>query len=264
MRIAQLSDLHLLEAGFDARSALSKMRARFLSVGRPVDRADRRARFVKGVQAAVAAGFDRLLLSGDLTEEGTESQFEEVANVLAEAKVDAARVTLLAGNHDRYHSEDAWRRAMDGPFRGSKEGSEPILADGVTLIPIDTTRMQHYVLSAGEIALEEWRRVRALVAARKGPVVLFMHHPPQLHRTPHMQWIDGLRNAHLVHDLLREFPNVHVMHGHTHRAVAQVWPGSSVPRVFSPQSVVTGDSPLRIYEVDARGLRAADDDLVDQ
>ncbi|MCC6809218.1 MAG: metallophosphoesterase [Deltaproteobacteria bacterium] len=263
MRVAQLSDLHLLEPGFSARSFGSQWRARFLSIGRPLDAKARRTRFVDALKAAVQRGFDHLLVSGDLTEEGEPEQFEVAAEALAEAKIASDRVTLLAGNHDIYARSDGWKRALAGPLAAAAQASrfgEPIDTRGVTFIPVDTTRAQHYVLSAGELDHAQWDKVRALVADRtkKGrAVVLFMHHPPRRHVFSPMQWIDGLRNAHLVHTLLKDFPNVHVIHGHTHRAVQEIWPGNARARVFSSESVVESKDPLRVYNVDDSGVSIA-------
>jgi Icc protein len=246
MRLAQLSDLHLLEPGFHRRSWLSQFRARFLSIGRPVDAADRRARFVAGLKKAVAAGFDRLLLSGDLTEEGTPEQFAEVNRVLDEANIDRSRIITFAGNHDAY--------------AGASLPLPAIIDDGpVSLIPVDTVRQQHYLFSAGEIADGEWARVLAAIRERQGQtIVLLMHHPPQKRASWFMQFMDGLRNAELVQAALREFSRLHVIHGHTHHFASQIWPGSAVPRVFSPRSVVTGDVPLRLYRIDADGVGQID------
>lgn len=244
MRLAQLSDLHLLEPDFAAKSLFRQLRARFLSVGRSVDGPDRRARFAAGLVAAKAAGFDRLLLSGDLTEEGTAEQLGEVAAVLDEAGIDRARVIAFPGNHDVYSGPSPW------PF---PQFSEPIDEGPVSLIPVDTTRPQHYLFSAGE--LRDWERVLGLIDERsKQTIVLLMHHPPQQRSSTFMQFMDGLRNGELVRTALAKYPRLHVIHGHTHTASSVTWPGAENPRIFSPQSVVTGASPLRVYTIDSRGI----------
>src|SRR5690348_1512783 len=112
-RIAHLSDLHLLEDDLAARSLKERLRLSFLTFGRSIDAIARRARVARALQNAWEAEADHLVITGDVTEDGIESQFLVLADVLRESDWPAHRVTLVPGNHDAYAEEDAWSRAFD-------------------------------------------------------------------------------------------------------------------------------------------------------
>ncbi len=247
MRVANLSDVHLLEDGWQKKSALAQARARFLSVGRAVDEGDRKQRLANALQQAVRTGFDHLLLTGDLTEEGTAEQFAAFAQILSNANIPLSRVTIVPGNHDLYDLPGNLKASALAPALRS----DALDFSGATVLPVDTTRAQHYVFSSGEI--QNWDRAEATVRIVR-PVVLVMHHPPKQHKTAFMQFMDGLRKAERMQALLAEHPELYIIHGHTHHKTSQVWRGSDKPRVFGTESVVTGDNPLRIYDIDSRGV----------
>lgn len=64
-----------------------------------------------------------------------------------------------------------------------------------------------------------------------------------------MNWVDGLQNHARVRDVLGRRDNVHILHGHTHRASDRPLLDEREDRVFCTTAVVEGSSPLRIYDV---------------
>src|SRR5687767_9933485 len=82
VRIAQLSDFHLLEPGHASRRGLRSWRLSFLSAHRALDAGDRVARARRALDAARAADPDHVVITGDLTEDGTTHQFEALAELL--------------------------------------------------------------------------------------------------------------------------------------------------------------------------------------
>src|SRR6266487_2641590 len=123
MRIAHLSDFHLLEPDVRRRSVLERIRLGYLSLFRPLDAAARASRAARALVQARDTGFDHPVLSGDLTADGTPDQFEQVARVLLESRIDPAKVTLVPGNHDAYADPRAFERALEGPLRPFARGS---------------------------------------------------------------------------------------------------------------------------------------------
>src|SRR5262249_48748147 len=101
-RIAHLSDLHLLEIEHQQRDAAGRLRLSFLSFFRKLDQRERRERVQRALAAYIASGAEHLVITGDLTEDGTEPQFEVLAEVLHESGIDPREITLTAGNHDAY------------------------------------------------------------------------------------------------------------------------------------------------------------------
>ncbi|WP_437746032.1 metallophosphoesterase [Sorangium sp. So ce302] len=252
--IAHLTDFHLLEADHDRRRGAERWRLRYLSFGRPIDAAQRRRRTLAALIEAWRTGADHLVLTGDLTEDGTHAQFEVLAAVLAESGWDPARVTLVPGNHDAY-TEGAWERALEGclrPFAATSRQGTAVALPGAVVAGVSTAMMQPVTRSAGAIAARElsWIASLAAEARRSGDaLVLAQHHPPLRHPIGAMQWLDGLINSAELMALLHEHDHLHVIHGHTHRAHDAPVRSGAPPRIFCAQALVDGPSPLRLYRV---------------
>jgi 3',5'-cyclic-AMP phosphodiesterase len=244
-RIAHLSDLHVL--------ATSSSWSPWNEVAR------RRSRKVlRAIAAAKERGATHFVFTGDLTELGTPSQFDALAEVLHAAELDPDCITLLPGNHDAYTSASGWRAALDGPLRSFRRASatEPgkvvDLGDAV-LLPVDVACHQPLGRAAGELtddaagAIEH--RVRDLSKWGR-PIVLAMHHPPLPHAWRAWQWVDGLRGHRRVVDLLERFDDTFVLHGHLHYAVEKGLGRDSRPRIFGATATVDDarDQPrVRLY-----------------
>lgn len=253
--IAHLSDLHLLEEGHERRAPAARARLHFLSFGRPAHAARRKHRALRALQQARDACADHVVLTGDLTEDGHDAQFEVLAEVLAESRLDPSRVTLLPGNHDAYIDGDAFARALGGPLRPFSPTSAPgtaIRLRGSVLLALSSSVHQSPARSAGAIARRELDLAEAHARAtrRRGDaLVLAVHHSPRPHALMPLQWLDGLREHAVLGRLLLEHDHAHVIHGHTHARVDEPVRGGGAPRIFSVESVVAGRSPLRFYGV---------------
>src|SRR4051812_48590840 len=95
--IAHISDLHLLEDAIHERKGASWMRLQWLTFGKPRSPATRRLRVRKLLDRALRAHADHLVITGDLTEDGTLAQFESLAQILTESGWPPSRVTLVPG-----------------------------------------------------------------------------------------------------------------------------------------------------------------------
>jgi 3',5'-cyclic-AMP phosphodiesterase len=253
-RIAHISDVHLLAPKWG-----QDLRVRFLSFGRVLDAAARVRKLMAALRKAVRSGADHVLVSGDLTESGTPEQFETLASVLAEARIDPDRLTLVPGNHDAYASKDGWARALEGPLRRYREhaatdaGKVVELGD-VAVLPLDVACHQPVTRSSGMVtddALDRLERRLQDRAIATRTTLLVQHHPPYAHGSRAWQWIDGLANAPRMTALLARFPEVHVMHGHLHKCVDKAITGTRT-RVFGAPALVEDDeeSPrVRLYEI---------------
>lgn len=252
--IAHLSDLHLLEAKHGARRGLSRRRLAYLSAGRPHDAADRRRRALGALLAARRSGADHVLVTGDLTEDGIDEQYEVLAEVLHESGLSPTSVTLIAGNHDVYASRDAFARALEGPLAAYAETSTPgvpVVLRDLSVLPVSTAMPQPYHFSAGSIERPAIESTAAFARdSKRGgrALVVAMHHPPKRRANPVMQWFDGFRDHVAVQVILEAHDHVHVLHGHTHEVSDHgVRPGAT-PRIFGTDAVVTCEAPVRYYE----------------
>jgi 3',5'-cyclic AMP phosphodiesterase CpdA len=257
IRIAHLSDLHLLEDDLSARSLKERLRLSFLTFGRSIDAIDRRARVLRAFRRAWEANADHLVVTGDLTEDGLETQFEVLADVLRESDWPAERVTLVPGNHDAYADADAWSRALEGPladWAATSELSTVVEVGDVGIVPVSTAFNQAVTRSAGRIAPEHCARLESIVLEDrwKGRALVFaQHHAPIWRGAIH--WVDGLERADAIARILSRASGAHVLCGHVHRASDKPLVAGEPARIFTAAAVVEHETPLRLYDVcDAR------------
>jgi 3',5'-cyclic AMP phosphodiesterase CpdA len=242
--LAHLSDLHLIERDHHKRTGLARRRLAFLSAGSPLDAEARLQRAAATLQAARRAHADHVLITGDLTEDGSFAQFETLAEVLHASGLDPEIVTIVPGNHDGYGKPGTFARALQGPLRAfqatSRPGSISVLAEAV-ITPVSTMLEGQWIThSRGFVRDEDVFAVRRLASdtiSRGRAVVVAQHHPPSQHPMFALEWIDGVKNGGAMRDLLFERTRVHVIHGHVHRHNTKRLSGRSHAQVFSTASV---------------------------
>jgi 3',5'-cyclic AMP phosphodiesterase CpdA len=260
-KLAHLSDLHLIEENYTSRRRAHRFRLEYLSIARPIDAAKRRRGAARALEQAWRSGADHLVITGDLTEDGVDAQFEVLGAVLAESPWPASRVTLVPGNHDAYHDGEAFQRALAGPLQAyrdtSTEGTVTALP-GALLVAVSTSFHQSFTRSAGAV---EQRGLDAIdgaaTEAHRGGLALVVaqHHPPRGYMLPPIQFIDGLRGHAELRTLLLRHDHTHVLHGHTHVAADKPVRSGASARIFSAEAVVDSASPLRLYKVEHGHLR---------
>jgi Icc protein len=268
-RVAHISDVHILEprrrsqrVGFGSYDLSTTI----VSIGRPLDADERVRKLRRAIATATRSGAQHLVVSGDLTELGSPSQFEAFAEALHDSHVDPSQVTLVPGNHDAYTSGDAWARALDGPLRAFRESSAEKagkLVDRGSLIfmPIDVTCHQAITRSAGEISEDATRAIEHRIidpALKNKAIVLVQHHPPFSHKRRAVQWIDGLRGWGRLMDLLTRHSRVQILHGHLHHVVDRII-GIGKSRIFGASATVDDgeNARVRIYDMTPDGLESA-------
>jgi 3',5'-cyclic-AMP phosphodiesterase len=256
-RIAHLSDIHTLQ-----ERPGHGVGVHFLSFGRALDAAERRRKLQRAVDVARRGGADHYVISGDLTEIGSDGEYEAFAETLLGTGIDPDRVTLVPGNHDAYTSSTAWARALEGPLRpfrahAANEAGKVVEHDDLFIVPVDVTCVQAITRSAGELsdhvadALDRRFDDRAL--SRK-PALVVQHHHPYAHARGFWQWIDGLRGYARMLSLLARHANTFVMHGHLHKAVDRVIDTLGPARIFGAPAIVDDQrSEARVRLYDLRG-----------
>jgi calcineurin-like phosphoesterase family protein len=185
-----------------------------------------------------------VLITGDLTEDGVDAQFEVLAEALHRSGLSPDCVTLVPGNHDGYADDRAFARALEGCLRAyrrtSVDGVRTVLP-GAVIVPVSTMiEGQWFARSRGVVRDEDVARVRRLASepvSQGRAVVVAQHHPPRHHPLYPVEWFDGVTNALAMRDLMLERTRVHVLHGHTHRRTTQHLSGRLHAQVFSTASV---------------------------
>jgi 3',5'-cyclic-AMP phosphodiesterase len=200
-------------------------------------------------------------LTGDLTEDGVPAQYELLAEVLDESGIDAQKITLIPGNHDRYAVPNAFERALSGPLRPyaatSNMGEIVELGSEAWLMPVSTAVPQSWLRAAGRIADEDVERIdRLAVAARAAGklAVIAQHHPPHGFGPAPWNFIDGLLNAATGKALLRAHARLSFVHGHTHKAESVAFAKGRPDQTHSAAAIVSRPENVRYYDVHREGL----------
>jgi 3',5'-cyclic AMP phosphodiesterase CpdA len=200
-----------------------------------------------------------VVISGDLTEVGSRSEFVALGEVLHESGYAPECITLVPGNHDLYSSPDAWRWAIRGPLAAFASTSATETAGrivecaGARLLPVDATFHQPVTRSAGALSadtLDAMVRRASDPGLTDKPLIIVQHHPPFLRGSCVWRWIDGLVGSRRIMTILHSFRHVFVMHGHLHTLVNRCI-GDERPRILGATAVVEDREVPRVRLFDA-------------
>jgi 3',5'-cyclic-AMP phosphodiesterase len=263
MRVAHLSDVHVLERRPGVGDGYT-LRTRLVSYARTLDPQSRLAKLRRSLAAVRESGASHVVITGDLTEIGSEAQFDVFAQALHDSKITPDSVTLVPGNHDAYTSSGGWTRAMSGSlaaFAGGSAGEMGKVVDRgeVVFLPIDASRFQSITRAGGEITSAAADAIEARLRdpwMQRRSVVLVQHHPPFAAHGRVSGWIDGLRGGARLVAIAQRHPNVQILHGHLHKAV-DCHVGAC--RIFGAPAVVDDreGARVRVYDLKAGVFEAA-------
>jgi 3',5'-cyclic AMP phosphodiesterase CpdA len=211
--LAQLSDLHVGAGWADP------------------DPSERLAAAVASVRALPQQP-DAVLVSGDLADGGLDSEYQEVAALLAPLGVP---VHVLPGNHD---DRATLRRRFALPGVDAEPARYSVALGPLQLVVLDSTipGEDSGALDAAQLA---WLQ-DALVAEPDRPTLVAMHHPPMRTGVPAWDAIglsDESRSA-LGEVIARHSQVRRIVAGHLHRTVAGEFAGRPVLSV--PSTYVQG------------------------
>lgn len=223
MRIAHATDIHWF----------TPPRLRDLGVKRVLGSANlylrgRRHDFSRDVQAQLVAHIaalqpDAVLLTGDLTAQALDTEFEFARDTLSPL-LERFPTFVIPGNHDAYTPKVVRRRRMRhwfGPWMGVDGPIGRSEADGVTFLGLDPNRPT-FATAAGIVPEAQLAALAQTLAdpALTGPVVLAIHYPPVDHAgAVYDSSHHGLLNASALIAVLEASPvrPVLIACGHVHR-----------------------------------------------
>ena len=170
---------------------------------------------------------DAVLVSGDLADNATDAEYEQVGELLAPLQ---APLYVLPGNHDD-------RRALHRHFGVPGGDGEPVQYSvdlgPLRLVVLDTTRPGE---DPGALDAERLGWLDAeLAAAPELPTLLAMHHPPLVTGIPACDEV-GLPAAdrRALGEVVERHPQVRrLVAGHAHRTIAAELAGRAVLTVPS-------------------------------
>lgn len=274
MRIAHLSDLHLLP---DGALNLTSLLGRRLFGAANLVLLRHRVHSTEVVRAAVDAvvgqEVDHAVITGDLTNLALEPEF-----ALAREVVDPLggfnELTVVPGNHD-YYAPDAVRALRFEKWfghtlwsNGVGENQWPVVKDlgSVVLVAVRSATSPLPMCAHGRVGREQAEAAAQAVTRARADgkdTVVFFHH--NLHRRPVAAEVTGrLLDKGLVSDVLARSGATLVLHGHDHREHEMVITGpgsdSGTPVVGCGSTSVVPSSGLRtgrfnIYDIEEGNVR---------
>lgn len=172
-------------------------------------------------QVADLPELDAVVISGDLTDHGSASEYDQFFDALPPA----GPILTVAGNHD-----------LSGPLLKALGAhglpatlNSTLDVTGVRLIGLDSHIDRH---DEGALATTSLEYARAGLASSEGPVILVFHHPP-VPVGHHVMDRFGLENADDLAELVRAHDNIiGILTGHVHSAFATTYAG--VPLLSAP------------------------------
>ena len=191
MLVAQLSDLHLMADPEASVYGVQPDRT-FARVLRRLHEEETRP--------------ELLLLTGDLSEDGSTAAYARLREALAETGLPAC---WIPGNHD---DAQAARSALDrSPVRAPSQGDVP----GWTLVLLDSQvdGAEHGALSEGSLAALE----RTLATHAEQPALVASHHPPLQIGAPYIDRINLREAGPLLEILANHAPGGVYLYGHVHQ-----------------------------------------------
>ena len=195
-----------------------------------------------------------IVLLGDLTHDGKVEQYEILRDLVADLSIP---IHYLMGNHD---NRDVFRSVFpDVPVDRSGYIQKTISVGDMRLICVDTLAADKPPFDAGFLTEDRmvWLR-NSLEENRDHPTIVAQHHPPMA------VGFDGMDDIRLTNGeeellLLSQFPNVHLVLGHIHRAISGQARGVPFTVLKSPCHQMPlilgrGSSGLSIDEPGAYGI----------
>ncbi len=280
LRIAHLSDLHVLSpAGVEWRKILFNKRITgyanlLLRRGRVY-----RPEYLRAVLEATAACADHVVVTGDITNLGLESEYGE-ARRLVDSVARTAEVTVVPGNHDIYLASIQGERRFPQHFGTLVVSDLPQYAvqlpagpypcvklrGPVAIIALSSAVPRPPFVSSGCVGDVQLSALEKILAhpevVRRTPVIL-IHHPPVDQRIRLAQLRDGLVDSASLCSTLAPLSRGLVLFGHLHvrmRCKLRTLSGALDVVCASGAALDHSDPSIRaglnLYEIDSEGAIA--------
>ncbi|HWK47939.1 MAG TPA: phosphodiesterase [Stellaceae bacterium] len=207
MIIAQISDLHICDEGALYKGVVST---------------NDMARAAVAHLNALDPAPDLVLLTGDVVEDGTASQYAAATAILAGVR---APLFVMPGNHD---DRDALRAAFPEhrymPPAGPINYAVDDLAVRIIALDVTVPGAHHGEVAADTLAWLEG----VLDAGGDKPTIVAMHQPPFVCGIPYLDRYRCMEPEGLG-EILARYPTIErVICGHVHRSIQRRWSGTLV------------------------------------
>jgi len=281
LRIAHISDPHILspEAVEWRKILFNKRITGYANLVLRRGRVYRREHLLAVLDAAAACA-DHVVVTGDITNLGMESEYHE-AQRLIDSVARTAEVTVVPGNHDIYLGSIQRERRFpryfgkllvsDLPEYAVQLPAGPYpcvkLRGPAAIIALSSAVPRPPFVSSGHVGGVQLAALEKILAhpevARRTPVIL-IHHPPVDRRIRLAQLRDGLVDAASLRSSLAPLARGLVLFGHLHvrlRCRMQTASGALDAVCASGAALDHPDASIRagfnLYEIDDQGRIAA-------
>ena len=238
MRIAHLSDLHLLDlTGAAPIRFANKRLTGYVNLRLKRGHTHKPAPVFAAAEAIRDAGVDHVVITGDLSNLALEREFDRVNDLLGRFGLPPTEVSLVPGNHDAYTRgavrSDRFRSwfgahlTSDLPALG-KPGSVAAafpyvrLRGPVAIVGLSSAVARPPLVASGSLGRPQLERLAALLAhpevAKRTPVVL-LHHPIHNPASYVKTLAEGLVDASELAKVLDGQSRGLLLHGHLHRRI---------------------------------------------
>ena len=236
MRIAHLSDLHLLDLeGAVPLRLFNKRLTGYLNL-RFHRKSVHKPHAVKAAARALEKlAIDHLVITGDMSNLALEREFAMVQRFLDEdLGMSPDKVSLIPGNHDTYTSGAHRSRRFDRSFAPFLQSDLPELTmpgeaypyvklrGPVAVIGLSTALPRLPLVASGAVGREQLAclaRILAHTEVKMRTPVILQHHP--IHNPPSFakRTMEGLSDAAQEIEALSQVSRGLLLHGHLHRRV---------------------------------------------
>jgi 3',5'-cyclic AMP phosphodiesterase CpdA len=182
MRIIHLSDIHIWRYVFNPLRLFNKRAVGMADLVLGRARRFRLERLQAVLERVRGLAPDHVLVTGDLTTTALAEEFRLARGALGMLGLDAARMTVIPGNHDRYTTSAMRARQFEEWFGGfAPAGDYPWLREigpGTAILGLDATRS--HLTATGWLPPAQLARARALIADRDEPprrLIVACHYP---------------------------------------------------------------------------------------
>jgi len=240
LTFAHVTDPHLTSPDHPSlRSLLNKRILSYLSWRRHRRQIHDRGVLDMLVEDLRASKAQHLAITGDLTQLGLDSEFQDAQKWLRELST-PSRVSLIPGNHDCLVADD-WQRTLHRwhEFMASDDtslnhpGDFPTsrIRGPVMFIGLSSAVPTAPFLATGSLGRQQRQRLREMLeSARERSLfrVVLIHHPPL---PGGYKWRKRLVDSRATSEVLRQSGAELVLHGHTHRLTGMSLEGPGGKRI---------------------------------
>ncbi len=239
MRIAHLSDLHLLDLeGAVPQRLFNKRFTGYLNLRFHRKSVHKAHAVTSAAEALKKLAIDHIVITGDVSNLALEREFAMVRRFLdEELGVSADKVSIIPGNHDTYtggsHRSRRFAQSF-APFLGSDLPELTVpgevfpfvhLRGPVAVIGLSTALPRLPLVASGSVGREQLAalgRILAHTEVKMRTPVILQHHPIHNPTSFAKRTLEGLSDAAAEIVALRDVSRGLLLHGHLHTRIHRV------------------------------------------